>query len=87
MLCRPGGAAFNGFLPLQDSSALGVTALSYAGSIFLAFNADTDIVPDLDEFADAMRFAFGELYSAAADAEKPKAKKQGPKKRPPLGTK
>ena len=74
-------------VPLWQSHGVGIALFSYAGVVHWGFNADYDIVPDLDEFADAMRFAFEELYSAAADAEKPKAKKQGPKKRPPLGTK
>jgi diacylglycerol O-acyltransferase len=43
-----------GFLPLQDSSALGVTALTYAGRLFIAFNADSDIVHDLERLSDAV---------------------------------
>ena len=43
-----------GILPLQDSSALGVTILSYAGSLFFAFNGDPDIVPDLRRLRDAL---------------------------------
>jgi hypothetical protein len=55
-----------GFLPLQDSSALGVTALSYAGSVFLAFNADTDIVPDLERLRDVVPEEIEALAEAAS---------------------
>ncbi len=54
-----------GFLPLQDSSGLGITALSYAGSLFLAFNADTDIVPDLARLRDAVSEEIDALAEAA----------------------
>jgi WS/DGAT/MGAT family acyltransferase len=54
-----------GFMPLQDSSALGVTALSYAGSVFLAFNADTDIVPDLERLRDVIPEEIDALAEAA----------------------
>jgi diacylglycerol O-acyltransferase len=56
-----------GFLPLQDSSALGVTAVSYAGSLFLAFNADSDIVPDLDRLHSAVDAEMEALVSAATE--------------------
>jgi diacylglycerol O-acyltransferase len=43
-----------GFFPLQDSSGLGVTVLSYAGKLFFALNADSNLVPDLDGLALAL---------------------------------
>jgi WS/DGAT/MGAT family acyltransferase len=43
-----------GILPLQDSCGLGITIMSYAGSLFFAFNADSEIVPDLDRLHEAL---------------------------------
>lgn len=43
-----------GIFPLQDSSGLGVTVLSYAGKLFFAFNADTNLVPDFERIAEAL---------------------------------
>ena len=74
-------------VPLWQSHGVGIALFSYSGVVYWGFNADYDIVPDLDEFADAMRLAFEELYKAATEAKKPRSKKKGPKKRPPLGTK
>jgi WS/DGAT/MGAT family acyltransferase len=54
-----------GFLPLQDSAALGITALTYAGKLFIGFNADTDIVPDLERLADAVPLEIAEMTAAA----------------------
>jgi len=43
-----------GHLPLQDSSGLVITALSYSGRLFFAFNADPEIVSDLDALGQAL---------------------------------
>ena len=43
-----------GILPLQASSALGITVLSYDGSLFYAFNVDPDIVGDVRRLRDAL---------------------------------
>lgn len=47
-------AACFGILPLRGESGLGMTALSYHGKVYLAFNADTEIVPDLDDLREAI---------------------------------
>jgi diacylglycerol O-acyltransferase / wax synthase len=60
-----------GFLPIQHSSALGVTALTYAGSLFLAFNADSDIVPDLEALSDAVLDEIAEMSKAAVAQGRP----------------
>jgi WS/DGAT/MGAT family acyltransferase len=74
-------------VPLWQGHGVGIALFSYSGTVHWGFNADYDIVPDLEEFADAMRVAFEELHDAAM-ADKPTTKKKrGPQKRPPLGTK
>ena len=78
-------------VPLWQTHGVGVALFSYAGSVYWGFNADYDIVSDVDEFAVAVGEAFDELYEAAmaapVDRGKPKKapKTKGPKKRPPLG--
>jgi WS/DGAT/MGAT family acyltransferase len=58
-----------GILPLQDSSALGVTVLSYDGSLFFAFNSDPDIVKDVGFLSDAVEAELEELVGGAAARE------------------
>ncbi len=55
-----------GTLPLQDSCGLGVTALSYTGRLFLAFNADPEIVPDLEELRRCIPEEVAALVAAAS---------------------
>ena len=50
-----------GILPLQDESGLNVTVTSYDGSLFIAFNADPDIVDDVRELRDAVDTEVGAL--------------------------
>ncbi len=71
-------------VPLWQSHGVGVALFSYAGTVYWGFNADYDIVPDVDDFAAAMSEAFTELHEAAMRAEPPPPKKK-PKARPPLG--
>jgi WS/DGAT/MGAT family acyltransferase len=73
-------------VPLWQEHGVGVALFSYAGTVFWGLNADYDIVPDLDEFAQAMNDAFEELHEAAMNMDSPKKAKGGPRKRPPLGT-
>lgn len=54
-----------GILPLRDASGLGITAMSYDGKLFLAFNADTEIVPDLPELRDSIAEELAELEKEA----------------------
>ncbi len=55
-----------GILPLQDSSGLNITVLSYQGSLFFAFNADSDIVADLPRLRDALDTEVSEIRGAIA---------------------
>jgi WS/DGAT/MGAT family acyltransferase len=55
-----------GILPLRDSCGLAITILSYAGSLFFAFNADSDIVPDLDRLQQALIDEVEEVLAVVA---------------------
>ena len=55
-----------GVLPLQDSSGLGITVVSYAGSLFFTFNADPHIVDDVRRLRDAIDSEVAELAGVAA---------------------
>ena len=70
-------------VPLWQAHGVGVALFSYAGSVYWGFNADYDIVPDVDAFAGSMLVAFEELHEAATGAETVKPNR--PKPRPPLG--
>lgn len=59
-----------GHLPLQDTSGLGITVLSYAGRLFFAFNADPEIVKDLS--------ALGQAVIDEVEALRALAEGQGP---------
>ena len=52
-------------VPIADSTALGVAIVSYDGKFCWGFNADYELLPDLDVFADAVESAFAELAEAA----------------------
>jgi WS/DGAT/MGAT family acyltransferase len=52
-------------VPLMDGMGLGIAVTSYAGLMNFGFNADPDIVPDLDRFTGMMRHA---LERVAGDA-------------------
>lgn len=71
-------------VPLWHSHGIGLALFSYSGSVFWGFNADYDLVPDVDSFAEAIGESLAELRTAAAKLT-PKPKKR-PKRRPPLGT-
>jgi WS/DGAT/MGAT family acyltransferase len=74
-------------VPLWQEHGVGVALFSYAGTVFWGFNADYDVVPDVDGFARAMEDAFDELYEAAVSGRRPVHQTKGkPKKRPPLGS-
>jgi len=53
-------------VPLVDQLGLGVALLSYNGKLGWGFNADYDLVPDLDAFVEATCAAFAELRGIAA---------------------
>ena len=52
-------------VPLFENQGLGIALFSYCGSLGFGFNADRDVVPDLDAFAAAVRRGFAELEEAA----------------------
>jgi WS/DGAT/MGAT family acyltransferase len=55
-------------VPLIDQLGLGVALLSYNGRLHWGFNADYDLVPDLDAFVGATLAAFEELRAVAGEA-------------------
>ncbi len=55
-------------VPLADRLGLGIALLSYAGKLHWGFNADYDLLPDLDLFVQAIRESYQELRKAAGDA-------------------
>lgn len=69
-------------VPLWFGHGIGVALFSYAGQVYWGFNADFDIVPDVDAFATSIEAAFDELHDASAASPAP-AKR--PRQRPPLG--
>ncbi|MBW2272949.1 MAG: wax ester/triacylglycerol synthase family O-acyltransferase [Deltaproteobacteria bacterium] len=52
-------------VPLADGTALGVALVSYDGKLFWGFNADYELVPDLEYFVKAIATSFNELARAA----------------------
>ncbi len=70
-------------VPLWYGHGVGVALFSYAGQVYWGFNADYEIVPDVDAFAAAMEASFDELYDAVKSVGK--APKRRPRKRPLLG--
>jgi hypothetical protein len=81
-------------VPLWQAHGVGVALFSYAGTVYWGFNADYDIVNDVDRFATAIAEALDELHdaamkapAAAATSKKAKSprKAKSPKKRPLLG--
>ncbi len=52
-------------VPLFANQGLGIALFSYVGQLCWGFNADWDLVPDLDRFVAAIDAAFRELCDAA----------------------
>ncbi len=52
-------------VPLFENQGLGIALFSYCGSLGFGFNADREVIPDLDVFAAAVRRGFVELTQAA----------------------
>jgi diacylglycerol O-acyltransferase / wax synthase len=64
------------FVPLSPQNhALSVGALSYDGRVFFGINGDRDVVPDIDDFAAAMREA---LREQPAPRRRPSARQPAP---------
>jgi WS/DGAT/MGAT family acyltransferase len=76
-------------VPLWAGHGAGIAIFSYAGTLYWGFNADWDVVADLDRFIMAVADSYEELRSAAAAAPPRRAptKRRGPRKRPPMGKK
>jgi WS/DGAT/MGAT family acyltransferase len=56
-------------VPLMEGLGLGIALFSYAGQLCWGFNADYDLVPDLDQFVAFVDEAREELVAQAARAE------------------
>jgi WS/DGAT/MGAT family acyltransferase len=54
-------------VPLWEGHGIGIALFSYNGSVFWGFNADYDIVPDLDLFIAAIEASFKVLVAATRD--------------------
>jgi WS/DGAT/MGAT family acyltransferase len=52
-------------VPLMEGMGLGIAVTSYAGTMNFGFNADPDIVPDLDRFVSMMRRSLERVASEA----------------------
>jgi WS/DGAT/MGAT family acyltransferase len=52
-------------VPLFEKQGLGVAIFSYDDSLCFGFNADRDVVPDVEEFSECVEDAFAELHAAA----------------------
>ena len=52
-------------VPLMDNLGLGIALMSYNGKVHWGFNADWDVVPDLDAFVQDTRDSLAELLRAA----------------------
>jgi WS/DGAT/MGAT family acyltransferase len=53
------------YVPLADYLGLGIALFSYDGTLAWGFNADYELVPDLDQFVQAVRDSFQALREAA----------------------
>jgi WS/DGAT/MGAT family acyltransferase len=52
-------------VPLFERQGVGVAILSYDDSLCVGFNADWDLVPDVEELSEAVGDAFAELHATA----------------------
>ena len=72
-------------VPLLDGLGLGIALFSYDGKLCWGFNADWDLVPDLDNFVACVDEAFEELRALArraAPGERRTARRSPPKSAP-----
>jgi hypothetical protein len=53
------------YVPLADNLGLGIALFSYDGALAWGFNADYGLVPDLEQFVQAIRDSFQGLREAA----------------------
>ncbi len=52
-------------VPLIQNIGLGIALMSYDGQVFWGFNADYDLVPDLEHFVDLVEESFADLARTA----------------------
>jgi len=69
-------------VPLLDGLGLGIALFSYDGKLYWGFNADYDLVPDLDQFVAFVREACEELRGIAQRA-RPEPKRTTPRRSAP----
>jgi WS/DGAT/MGAT family acyltransferase len=70
-------------VPLFHGQGLGVALFSYLGKTLWGFNADWDLVPDLEHFVKAVELSFRELQQAAhAPEPKPALRRKRTARRP-----
>jgi WS/DGAT/MGAT family acyltransferase len=62
-------------VPLLDGLGLGIALFSYDGKLCWGFNADWDLVPDLERFVGCVREAADELGAIARHAQPPPRKR------------
>jgi len=55
-------------VPLFENQGLGIALFSYCGSLGFGFNADRDVMPDLDAFVASVAHGFVDLEHAARTA-------------------
>jgi diacylglycerol O-acyltransferase len=58
-----------GQVPLVDYLGIGIVLFSYAGKLCWGFNADWDLIPDLQDFVTAVEASFRELQAVAKPIE------------------
>jgi diacylglycerol O-acyltransferase len=73
-------------VPLIDRLGLGIALLSYDGKIGWGFNADYDLVPDLETFVEDVQHSFAALQREAGVGEATTEERPGRKARKPNGT-
>jgi hypothetical protein len=56
-------------VPLFENQGLGVAIFSYDDRLFWGFNADWDLVPDLNHFANDVETSFEELHAVATTTD------------------
>jgi len=71
-------------VPLWQGHGAGIALFSYEGTLFWGFNADWDIVADLDRLVASMEDSFRELVTVAARGATTRMPAT-PKRRPPIG--
>jgi diacylglycerol O-acyltransferase len=69
------------YVPLADNLGLGIALFSYDGTLAWGFNADYELVPDLDQFVQAIRDSYQELREAAGVVSIVPRKRKAPRAR------